>query len=304
MYRYKNVVVCLNLSHVDPTVIRYAGLLTRMAKSERASFLHVVSKSTLPESFLHEYPQLAPAVDDMMRQRLDEEVARHFDGYDGTVRSAEILQGDKLKTLLARIRDEAVDLVIVGRKREQSGHDSLEKRLTRKAPCSVLVVPEGSEPAITRLLCGVDFSAYSVLALDKALQYCRTLGLPSLTVAHYYDIPSGYSKLGLSAAEFAAQLEPHLHVEFEACLRRADTSGVAIERIVRRAGDVPRAIQEDAATLRADLIVLGSRGRSATASVFLGTLPEKLIWTTQTPMLVVKEKGEGAGLLRLIFDET
>jgi nucleotide-binding universal stress UspA family protein len=303
MYRYKNIVVCLNLSHVDPTVIRYAGLLTRTAKSERACFLHVVSRSALPESFLKEYPQLAPAVDDMMQQRLDDEIARHFEGFAGTARTAEILQGDKLKTLLARIRDDAVDLVILGRKREQSGHDSLEKQLTRKAPCSVLIVPEGAEPAITRILCAIDFSDFSVNALDKALLYCRNIGIPSLTVAHYYDLPSGYSKLGLSAAQFAAQLEPHLHREFDACVARVDTSGVAIDRIIRRAGDVPKAIQEDAAALNADLIVLGSRGRSAAASVFLGTMPEKLIWTTQTPMLVVKEKGEGVGLLRLIFDE-
>jgi len=302
VYRYRNVLACLNLSPVDPTVIRYAGLLTRTARSERVSFLHVVAPSNLPETFLKEYPQFAPGVDDMMQQRLDDEVALHFDGYEGTARAVEIVQGDKLKTLVRRIRDDEVDLVIVGRKREQSGHDSLEKLLTRKAPCSVLIVPEGSEPAITRVLCAVDFSPFAVRALDKALLYCRNLGIPSLTVAHYYDLPSGYSKLGLSADEFARQLEPHLVRQFDECLASVDTSGVTVERILRRAGDVPKAIQEDAAILKVDLIVLGSRGRRAAASVFLGTMPEKLIWTTQTPMLVVKEKGEGAGLLQLIFE--
>jgi nucleotide-binding universal stress UspA family protein len=82
-----------------------------------------------------------------------------------------------------------------------------------------------------------------------------------------------------------------------------DTSGVAVDRILRRAGDVPKAILEDAAVQRVNLIVLGSRGRRAAASMFLGTMAEKLIWTTQTPMLVVKEKGEGASLLQLLFEE-
>jgi len=302
VYRYKNVLACLNLSHVDPTVIRYAGLLARTAGSDRVSFVHVVSPSSLPESFLEEYPQFAPQVDDMMRERLEEEVAQYFSDQQAPPHVIEILQGDKLRTLVGRIHDDDVDLVILGRKREQSGRDSLEKLLTRKAPCSVLIVPEGAEPAITRILCPVDFSPFAQRAMEKALLYCRTLGLRSLTAAHYYDLPSGYSKLGLSAEEFARQLEPHLARQFDEFLARMDTSGVTVERILRRAGDVPRAVQEDVAVSGADLIVLGSRGRSASASVFLGTMAEKLIWTTQTPMLVAKEKGEGAGLLRLIFE--
>jgi nucleotide-binding universal stress UspA family protein len=230
MYRYQNVLICLNLSQVDPTVIRYAGLLTRVARSSRACFMHVVSKASLPDSFLTEYPQLAPAVDDMMRQRLVNEVDADFHGSDATERTFTILQGDKLSESLARIRDDGVDLVMLGRKREQSGHDSLEKQLTRKAPCSVLIVPEGSPPEITRVLCAVDFSEFSRRALDKALLYCRNLGLPALDAVHYYDLPTGYYKTGLSADEFAAKLEPHLHREFERGHRRG---GGAADRTAR-----------------------------------------------------------------------
>jgi nucleotide-binding universal stress UspA family protein len=302
MYRYQNVLICLNLSQVDPTVIRYAGLLTRVARSSRACFMHVVSKASLPDSFLTEYPQLAPAVDDMMRQRLVNEVDADFHGSDATERTFTILQGDKLSESLARIRDDGVDLVMLGRKREQSGHDSLEKQLTRKAPCSVLIVPEGSPPEITRVLCAVDFSEFSRRALDKALLYCRNLGLPALDAVHYYDLPTGYYKTGLSADEFAAKLEPHLHREFDGFVASVDTGGVEVRRIVRRAGDLPKALADEVRDLGADFLVLGSHGRSATASIFIGTLPEKLIWTTDIPMLVVKEKAEGAGLMKLLLD--
>lgn len=302
MYRYSNVLVCLNLSHADPTVIRYAGLLTRLARSSRACFIHVVSKASLPDSFLTEYPQLAPAVDDMMRQRLADAVDADFQGFEGTERTVTVLQGDKLSELLARIRDDSVDLVILGRKGEQTGHDSLEKQLTRKAPCSVLIVPEGRAAEITRVLCAVDFSESSQRALDKALLYCRNLGLPSLDVVHYYDLPTGYYKTGLSADDFAAKLEPHLRREFDGFVAGADSSGVEVRCLLRRAGDLPKALGEEMRALGADFLVLGSRGRSATASIFVGTLPEKLIWTTDVPMLVVKDKGEGAGLLQLLRD--
>jgi nucleotide-binding universal stress UspA family protein len=302
MYRYKNILVCLNLSPLDASLIRYAGLLARTAKSERAWFIHVVSRSSLPESFVRDYPQLAPAVDDMMLQRMTEAVELDFRGPDGTARIPRILQGDKLREMLTQIEQNGIDLAIVGRKREQSGRDSLEKQLTRRAPCSVLVVPEDSAPKITTVLCAVDFSDFSLRAFDKALLYCRYLGLPALHAAHYYSLPTGYYKAGLSADEFAERLEPHLHREFDEFLAKVDTQGVTVRRILRRAGDVAQAIRDDVRAVGADLLMLGSRGRSAAASVFLGVLPEKLIWTTDVPMLVVKEKGEGAGFLKLLLD--
>lgn len=302
MYRYKNILVCVNLSQVDSTVIRYAGFLTHLAKSEHAWCIHVVSKSSLPESFLKEYPQLSPDVDDMMQEELAEAVERSFQGFPETATTLRILQGDKLKELLAQIEQNSIDLAIVGRKQKQSGRDSLEKQLTRRAPCSVLIVPEESAARITKVLCAVDFSAYSQRALGKALLYCRHLNLSVLHVAHYYDLPTGYHKAGLSADEFAARLEPHLDKEFDEFLAKVDTGGVTVQRVLRRAGDVAKAIREEVQTVGADLLVLGSRGRSAAASVLLGTLPEKLIWTTDVPMLVAKEKGEGAGLLQLLRD--
>lgn len=302
MYRYTNILVCLNLSPLDPAVIRYAGLLARTAKSQRAWFIHVVSRSSLPDSFVRDYPALAPAVDDMMLQQMTESVTREFQVQEDTERIPRILQGDKLKELLAQIRDNSIDLVIVGRKQEQSGRDSLEKQLTRRAPCSVLVVPENSAPKITRILCAVDFSDFALRALDKALLYCHGLGLPALHVAHYYGLPTGYYKTGLSADEFATQLEPHLHKELDAFLGKVETRGVSVQRIIRRAEDVAQAIREDLRAVGADLLMLGSRGRSPAASVFLGVLPEKLIWTTDTPMIVAKEKGEGAGFLKLLLD--
>jgi nucleotide-binding universal stress UspA family protein len=97
-------------------------------------------------------------------------------------------------------------------------------------------------------------------------------------------------------------LEPHLHKEFDEFLARVETRDVTVQRIVRRAGDVATAICDELKAVEADLLVLGSRGRSGPASALLGTLPEKMIWKTDTPMLVVKEKGEGAGLLKLLLD--
>jgi hypothetical protein len=41
IYRYKRILVGLNLNEHDVEVIRYASLITHMAHSEKVHFLHV-----------------------------------------------------------------------------------------------------------------------------------------------------------------------------------------------------------------------------------------------------------------------
>ena len=49
-------------------------------------------------------------------------------------------------------------------------------------------------------------------------------------------------------------------------------------------------------------MVIGSRGMTSAAAVFMGSVTEKLIrHNRKIPMLIVKKKGENAGLFKMWF---
>ncbi|MHC4780921.1 MAG: universal stress protein, partial [Planctomycetota bacterium] len=50
-----------------------------------------------------------------------------------------------------------------------------------------------------------------------------------------------------------------------------------------------------------NLIIIGARGRTAVASLVLGSVTEKLIRNSYMPVLAVKKKGENLGLLQAMF---
>jgi nucleotide-binding universal stress UspA family protein len=52
---------------------------------------------------------------------------------------------------------------------------------------------------------------------------------------------------------------------------------------------------------KTDLIVVGSKGKTAAAAVLLGSVTENLIRMTNTPLLAVKRKGETMNLLKAFF---
>lgn len=49
MYRYKRLLVGLDLSDQDQSIIRYAALASRMARSEKIYFVHAIDNRDVPD---------------------------------------------------------------------------------------------------------------------------------------------------------------------------------------------------------------------------------------------------------------
>ncbi len=74
-----------------------------------------------------------------------------------------------------------------------------------------------------------------------------------------------------------------------------------LELAVATSDSTETAIQEAAIAHRADLIVLGSRGKGAV--FLLGSVTERVLHAAVLPVLIVKRKGETVPLLEALFGE-
>jgi nucleotide-binding universal stress UspA family protein len=141
---------------------------------------------------------------------------------------------------------------------------------------------------IERILCPTDFSEFSDRALRRALALARWFDA-RLTVLHV--IPNsawaagGGDSLALSADLLRAQradAERQLSRSLEPLLGE----GVPIEARIRE-GDPARAIRAEAEALAADLVVMGTHGRSGFERLLLGSVAEKLLRTAPCPVLTI-----------------
>jgi hypothetical protein len=65
---------------------------------------------------------------------------------------------------------------------------------------------------------------------------------------------------------------------------------------------VAHAIGRVAQRISADLIMMGTRGRSRSAAILLGSVTEATILQTRLPLLAVKHYGARMGLLEALLD--
>ena len=148
MHRYKRLMVGLNLSDQDEATIRYAAMISRMSKSEKTHFVHIVPRLKIPMSIRHRDPTLFRPV----MNQMEKVIKKHWDiRKDGTL-AYEIIEGTPLTELIHRSSINAIDLILVGNSRGQQKSSKLPEKLAMDAPCSVLIVPEGTKPKLTKTL--------------------------------------------------------------------------------------------------------------------------------------------------------
>jgi nucleotide-binding universal stress UspA family protein len=142
-----------------------------------------------------------------------------------------------------------------------------------------------------RILCAVDFSDYSRRALDHAIAIARWYG-STVTVLHVFTpAPVGVPAPGVAAFEpvFLPVDRDQLLAETRAFAAAEGAVGVAAEAIVRE-GPAVREIVDQATEMAADLVVLGTHGRSGFERFLLGSVAEKVLRKAPCPVMTVPKR--------------
>jgi nucleotide-binding universal stress UspA family protein len=147
------------------------------------------------------------------------------------------------------------------------------------------------------IVVGVDGSPAAQAALRWAADEARLRGALLVAVhawTYVPPVPIGEpSMIAQPSGDLAGQLEAEreaAQAELEAALRDAFPGGAPIEiesRLVE--GDAAEALESEAK--EAELVVVGSRGRSGIASVLLGSVSRHVVDHAPCPVVVVKAPG-------------
>jgi nucleotide-binding universal stress UspA family protein len=147
---------------------------------------------------------------------------------------------------------------------------------------------------IRRILCPTDFSEYSERALVHAIVLARRHEA-SITALHVIPAILPPFTVGLPPSRRgtrpAADRERALE-EVRRYVGPVQSAGIPVEAVVVE-GDVVVEILARAQALRADLLVLGTHGRSGFERWMLGSVAERLLRRASGPVLTVPRQASG-----------
>ncbi|WP_373522013.1 universal stress protein [Aquiflexum sp.] len=292
MKNFEKAMVGLDLTEMDEILIPKISAVTGILGIQKIYFIHVSKDLSLPEEITKNFPDLIAPADEAIKSEIKSLLASSKFPKNIEIEIV-VEEGNPMSTVLrwAKIKD--VDLMIMGRKKVLEGSGSLAKSLAQKAPCSVMFIPELVNIKIPeRILVPMDFSAHSHFTFQFADKAAEEFG-STIFGLHLYEVPSGYYKTGKSFDEFAAIMETHARNDYEKFLAKHSHKDFDCMFVLKDNGNEGKFIIDKAKELNIDLILMGSRGRTSSAAVLLGSIAEKLVQANnEVPMLIFKKKGE------------
>ena len=179
------------------------------------------------------------------------------------------------------------DLIVTGKKGMsllgRAFVGSVTARVIGYSRQDVLVVPDGAKIAWKKLLVATDGSVYSEAAAQRVIEISRqyhgtlkALSVVDVTVEFMIRAQEVYESLLAKAKEFTDLIR-----------KKALLAGIEADSIVRD-GEVYKVIIDVAKEYQADMIVMGSLGRTGIKRLLMGSTAERVLGNASYPVLIVK----------------
>lgn len=297
--------VALDNTVMDERILKYASFLAETIRPEVVYFIHAIDFDEFPKKFREEFPELQKPADEVLKQQLKDKASKFFKTPENVDVKFEVREGKPLEVIDKWSEAKNVDLLVVGHKQEKGGSGITSQHLTRKIKCCVLFVPDNEMLYQLKVIqIPSDFSEFSKLSVKKGIEIAlKSKDKCSIAIQHIYSVPDQYYKTGKSYEEFRQLMEENAKVDYKKFLQDIDTKGIEITSSFRdeKGHHEVQIIYNLAKYLQADLIIIGAKGKSGTASFLLGNITESLMKKyIEMPLLVVKDKSRKFGLMDLL----
>lgn len=306
MTEFKRILCAVDFSAHSRRALDHAVAIARWYEA-RVTALYVFSTAPLaavgPGALAFEPLVLT----DTDRERLVSDV-REFaaaESAPGVAIDAAVREGFPATEIVEYARTIDADLLVLGT-HGRSGVErlllgSVAERVLRRAGCPVLTVPAGQPDAVAAgfpifktIVCPIDFSEASMLALEYALSLARESDA-HLTILHVASFSLEQTMLdtaaaegGMTVAEFRRRTERDLEARLHATVPADAADYCRIDTLMMRGKPGIEVIR--AATDRhADLIVMGVHGRGVVDLTLFGSTTQHVVRAAHCPVLTIRQ---------------
>ena len=296
--RMQTVVAATDFSVNAQGAIDWAAQLAR-THGARLVLVHALLPPISPTAAPEFVPLPAEAYEEE-RKRAEEALAERAAALrkTGCEVEADLQPGSAVSTVLEAVDRWKADVLVAGTrgltgfKRVLLG--STAARFVREAACPVLTVhpDEASRHRpIHRILVPTDFSDDAALALTVAGKVVGPVtDHARVTLLHVFRLPHEIVTPWPAPVLIQASrdIESEARQRLEEVAKPLRELGLDVD-VLAREGYPPEIIDEEARRIDADLIAMGTHGRSGLKRLFLGSTAERVLPAAPCPVLTVRE---------------
>jgi len=283
MGRYRKILVAIDGSESSRNALRQA---IKLANSEECwiTVVSVIPSYTgdLSATFIGD-----------MRKAMAEPCEKALSEAEDIAKSERALiktvceEGEIYERIVDLADAENCDLIVMGRKGlsqiERAFMGSVTARVIGHSQRDVLVVPDNTSIGWKCIFLNTDGSKYSEAATESAINFAKSYG-GELMVLSVVEVTEEFLARAPGMVEDMVKKAKGF---VEDVKKKADGSNIKTTSFVRE-GEAYRVITNLARENKADIIVMGSHGRTGLRRLLMGSVTAKVIGHSPCPVLVVK----------------
>jgi nucleotide-binding universal stress UspA family protein len=285
MIEIKNIMVALDLSDIDSTLIEYASFIAETFKVKKVYFVHNIKKYEISELFEEQLKDIN--LDEIIGDELNEKVQEKF---TSSAQWEVLISEDPYSESLINyiINKYEVQLALIGNKNKLKGTGVVSGKLLRMLKCNILSIPKNAKPIITNIWAGTDFSGASNKVFEVAENLQRTTAA-KVKAVHVYNVPIQFSPY-IPKEHLDMKIENHLKEKYEKFIKKIGFKGDLTTEIIQgRDSGIAGKLRTKAQTSMVDLIIVGDKGRNTFSSLLVGSVTEELFnQNLEVPLWIVK----------------
>lgn len=289
MQRLQRLCAGSNFSPESDCAVQSAVTLARETGAH-LDLVHVVHRPHLYERVLQRHP----TGDQELVARAAEHLRQTTGGpaFAGVAISHHVRVGTPFSELIAACQELGDGLLVIGARKRSSLSEllvgSTAEKVLRKAPVPVLLARRALPEKPTCILAPTDFSDASRAALEEAIALARRWGTRLVLLHVIEPIVQAYAwATDLAGGEIYVVEPAELQPEWDALIATLDLNGVQWEQQTIK-GEVSSTVAAAAQSFAADLIIMGTHGRTGLTHALLGSVAEGVARAAETSVLTVR----------------
>jgi nucleotide-binding universal stress UspA family protein len=290
---FENLLICVDDFYLENDFLNYLVNVLDLFKNEKININIRITQKTTGSSSNATDPEA-------YKEEIEKVFSGKLNNYLNCSYDLGSTSEDMVIKTLKFLSQNNIDLLIL--KFTENNQEEAMK-IIRSSACSVLYVSSVLPDKLENILIPIDFSDKSKLAFAAALKYAEIRKLKFI-LTHVYFVPEGYHSLGKSYEEMAVLIKSNAKKMLNEFIKEVNLMNYHISPsfILDDDKDPTDKIYKEATDHEADMIIMSSKGKTASGNTILGRTAKTIIlYNDLIPLLILKNKKENADMADYIW---
>jgi hypothetical protein len=269
-----NVLIGLDLSEMDDSLIKYVELLTQLLPISYITFLHNIKQTELPE--IYKSSAKMEILCNHIKNKLTDSIA--FLHTPSCPYDIEVTFADYTELSFTKVSERLnINLVVLGNKQNLEGNGGLSHKLIRMLPSATLLVPETYNPHPIQVIEAVDFSKHSNTVIQWGSYLEKFNRVNPLNIQPLYVSKVAWQFFpGLSPAEIQENTELDTRKSM-AKWARLYPELTSLKVIPANDKNIASSLMQYVKQHQIDLVIMGVQGMTSLTTLFMGSVTNEVL---------------------------